>query len=138
MGFTVVVPKEFPLTLLACLIIGSECYVIGMVAVGKAREKYFSKEFMAQFDSKHGEAFPGQKAPAGGNPDCGDGRFSEELDYKSWVEFNSRMRVHANFVENLPVILTILTIAGLVLPKAAMYIGFLNAIARIVFTVLYI
>ena len=46
--------------------------------------------------------------------------------------------MHQNFVEMLPLILTFLVLGGLVLPKAAMYIGFINAAARIVYTLSYI
>ena len=35
-------------------------------------------------------------------------------------------------------VLTFLVIGGLVLPKAAMYIGFINAAARIVYTIMYV
>ena len=48
------------------------------------------------------------------------------------------MRVHQNFVELLPVIVTFLLLGGLVLPKIAMWIGFLNGTARVVYTVMYV
>ena len=48
------------------------------------------------------------------------------------------MRVHMNFVEMLPVLLTILCLSGLFLPKVTMWIGFLNAGARIVYTIMYV
>ena len=48
------------------------------------------------------------------------------------------MRVHQNFVELLPVIVTFLLLGGLVLPKLAMWIGFLHAFARIVYTIMYV
>ena len=35
-------------------------------------------------------------------------------------------------------VLTFLVLGGLVLPKAAMYIGFINAAARIVYTIMYV
>jgi uncharacterized membrane protein YecN with MAPEG domain len=47
------------------------------------------------------------------------------------------MRSHQNFVEMLPIFLVFLVLGGLVLPKAAMYVGFINAAARLVYTVMY-
>ena len=74
----------------------------------------------------------------GGFPDCGDGRYSQKLPYADWVKFNNAMRVHQNFVEMLPVILTVLCVSGLFLPKITMYVGFINAGARIVYTIMYL
>lgn len=134
---TITLPKEFPLVLLAGAIICFECFAIGMAVVLPARMKTFTKEFMAQFTEEHKKAFPEGEPAVGGWPDAGDGRYSDKLPYKQWVEFNNAMRVHQNFVEMLPLILTFLVLGGLVLPKAAMYIGFINAAARIVYTIMY-
>ncbi len=47
------------------------------------------------------------------------------------------MRVHQNFVEQLPSMLTILVLSGLFLPKVTMYVGFLLACARPVYAIMY-
>ena len=47
------------------------------------------------------------------------------------------MRTHQNFVESLPAILIFLLAGGLVFPKATMYIGFANVIARPVYGIGY-
>ena len=41
-------------------------------------------------------------------------------------------------MESLPFMITFLVLGGLVLPLAAMYIGFISAAARIVYTVTYV
>ena len=38
----------------------------------------------------------------------------------------------------LPTILTILCVSGLFLPKVTMYVGFVNAGARIIYTIMYV
>ncbi len=48
------------------------------------------------------------------------------------------MRVHQNFVELLPVIVTFLFVGSFVLPKLTMWIGILNAVARIIYSVMYV
>ena len=73
----------------------------------------------------------------GGWPDNGEGRYSEKLPYKQWFDFNNAMRVHQNFVEQLPIMLVFLSVGGLVLPRAAWIIGFLNVLARFIYTVMY-
>ena len=52
----------------------------------------------------------------GGFPDCGEGRYSEKLPYKDWFIFNQTHRVHVNFVEALPAIITIILFSGLYIP----------------------
>ena len=134
---SIVLPQEYPLVLLAGATLCLECFIISFVA-GMSRKKYFTKEHMQQFEKEHEAAFPGSKPSVGGWPDSGDGRYSAALPYKDWVEFNNRVRVHMNFVEMLPITLLFLCVGGLVLPKAAMYIGFIVAVARLVYTIMYV
>jgi len=92
---------------------------------------------MEQFSDEHKKHFPESEPSVGGWPDAGDGRYSEKLDYKSWVEFNNSMRVHQNFVELLPVIAMFLTLGTFVLPTLTMWVGIINAVTRIIYTVMY-
>ena len=135
---SIVLPAEYPLVLLACVILCIECFFMGMIFVAPARFGLFNKEFMSQFKEEHEAAFPGTEPANGGFPDCGDGRYSAKLPYKDWINFNNAMRVHQNFIEMLPVILTILCIGGLFLPKITMWVGFINAGARIIYAIMYV
>ena len=137
-AFSVVLPKEYPLVLLGCVILCIECFMMGMLFVAPARFRTFTKEYMERFKEEHEAAFPGTEPAVGGFPDCGDGRYSQKLDYHDWVKFNNAMRVHMNFVEMLPTILTILCISGLFLPKITMYVAFINAGARIIYAIMYV
>lgn len=58
MPLTLILPSEYPLICLACMIICLECYFIGMKVVN-LRWKFFDKDFMKQFKSEHQKAFPG-------------------------------------------------------------------------------
>ena len=124
--------------LLACSILCILCFMIGPCVVAPARFKTFTKEFMEQFKEEHQAAFPGTEPSVGGFPDAGDGRYARKLGYKEWVTFNNAQRVHMNFVEQLPIVLTILCICGLFLPKITMYVGFINAGARVIYTIMYV
>ena len=66
---------------------------------GVARGRVFNAEFMKQFDELHKAETGEEKAPKGGYPDMGCGRFSEKLSYKDWYEFNLAQRVHYNYLE---------------------------------------
>ena len=134
----IVLPQEYPLILLGCVILCCECFLLGPIVIAPARFGTFTSEFMAQFKEEHEKAFPGASPANGGFPDCGDGRYAAKLPYKDWVKFNNAMRVHLNFVEMLPAVLTILCLSGLFLPKITMYVAFINAGARIVYTAMYV
>ena len=137
-ALSIVLPKEYPLILLACCILCIECFLMGMIAVAPARFSIFNKEYMNTFEKEHAEAFPGTSPATGGFPDCGEGRYAQKLPYKDWVKFNNAMRVHMNFVEQLPMMLSILVLSGLFLPKIAMYCGFILAGARAIYAIMYL
>jgi hypothetical protein len=80
---------------------------------------------------EHEEAFPGTEPAVGGAPDAGEGRYSDKLPYKQWIDFN-------NVVEMLPVILVTLVIGGLVLPRVTMWVAILHLVSRLIYTVSYV
>ena len=137
-GMVIVIPKEYPLIILACTIICGLCYLTGFCATGRSRAGIFNQEFMKGFEVEHEKAFPGTKPAAGGFPDCGDGRYGQKLEYKDWVTFCNAFRVHSNFVEQLPMMLTWLLIGGLFLPFISMIVGFLACGGRIIYSVMYV
>ena len=136
-GLKLVVPREYPIVILACVVLCIECFVFGMIFVAPARVKTFNAEFMKQFEDEHEKAFPGSKPAFMGFPDAGDGRYSQKLEYKDWVEFNNAMRVHQNFIEQLPMILAVLVFSGLYLPKLSAAVGIINAVARVIYAIMY-
>ena len=133
-----VVPEQFPVTLLCCAILCVECFGCGMYIGMKARPRTFTKEHMEQFKEEHQKAFPKGEPAVGGWPDAGDGRYSDKLPYKTWVEFNNAMRVHMNFVEMLPVILFTLILGGLFVPVVTMWVAIVNTVARLIYTYSYL
>ncbi len=93
------IPDEYPSILLALIILCFQPILVGFLVVVPMRFKYFNKDFMKQFAKEHAENFPDHKVPELGFPDIGSGRYAMKLDYKSWLTFNSAMRVHLNIVE---------------------------------------
>ena len=137
-SFQLLLPVEYPCIVLAGVLLCFECYIIGFTIVRNARMKCFNKEFMSQFDKEHKAAFGEDTcASLGGFPDAGDGRYSAQLKYADWYEFNNAMRAHMNFIETLPVILIILGVGGLFLPLLTAIVAWLNVVFRMVYTICY-
>lgn len=132
----IVLPWEFPIIILSCLILSLLTFIIAFEVPTK-RSKFFTDEFMKQFEKEHEEAFPGTKPTSGGYPDAGEGRYSDKLPYKQWVEFNNAIRTHANFVEILPVAVAAFLTVGLILPKITMYTSFFYIAMRIIYWQMY-
>lgn len=109
--------------------------------VGPARRKAFSDNFMSQFMDEHREAHAHLTEPVlepvNGFPDTGNGRFAEKLTYKEWYEFNNAQRVHMNFVEQLPMILTIILVASLTQPLAALILSIAYFLLRLIYAIGY-
>ena len=94
------VPDEYPMTVLACVLLCIECIAVTVLVVVPARKKIFNNDHMKEkFAKEHAAAFPGQRAPFMGFPDIGSGRYADSLSYKDWVTFNNAMRSHLNIVE---------------------------------------
>ena len=137
-AWEIVLPKEYPLVLLSATIVTTLCFLLAPLVIKPARDRTFTKEFMEKFKEEHEAAFPGTSPAVGGFPDCGDGRYSDKLPYKNWVDFNNCYRVHQNAIEALPMTITVLLISGLILPKITMYVGFFHAGARVVYSIMYV
>ena len=87
---------------------------------------------MEQFQEEHEEGFPGSGGTQyAGFPDNGDGRYSAQLTYKQWIEYNSSIRAHQNFVEYLPFVVIVLSVGGIYLPKTGVCIGILIMVGRL-------
>ena len=78
------------------------------------RPKMFNKDFMAQFEAEHKDAF-GEKSslPPAGFPDAGHGRYSNKVDYKDWMKLNIWVRIHQNLMEFIYFYVLCLMIIGI-------------------------
>lgn len=79
------------------------CLAVGFAFVGPKRKKFFTADFLKQFEKEHKAAFgETSKLPVGeGYPDTGSGRYALKLPYKQWFQFNVGQRLHLNFLETL-------------------------------------
>ncbi|OMJ13310.1 Microsomal glutathione S-transferase 3, partial [Smittium culicis] len=66
-------------------------------------------------------------------PDMGSGRFSAKLSDKEWAEFNNIMRVHQNYVEQLPLAILSVLVNGLFNPIQSAIAGEVYIIGRFIY-----
>jgi len=68
-------PELYPYILIG---IAANCMAATIIAVWVAfqRPKYFTPEFMKQFEAEHKAAYPEGELDGGGNPDAGNGWYS--------------------------------------------------------------
>ena len=106
MTTTIQVPDMLPYTLLVLIVISMFCFVLGFCGILRYRIRAFSAVFMQRFEEEHKEKMGDSSGPKGGFPDTGNGYFGRHLDYKPWFEYATAMRIHGNFLEFLPLIIT--------------------------------
>ncbi|OMJ21175.1 Microsomal glutathione S-transferase 3 [Smittium culicis] len=106
----ITVGNEYAWNLLAATVMGLQCFAAGMSVVG-ARKKY-------KVDY----------------PDMGSGRYSAKLSDKEWVEFNSIMRVHQNYIEQLPLAILSVLVNGLFNPIQSAIAGDVYIVGRFIYS----
>ena len=121
-----------------------------MPLVGKTRKRIFNADFLQKVVEIHKEGMGFAKKDTeeginepilnmrGGYPDCGSGRFSAEMSYKDWYEFNNAQRVHLNYVEQLPLIIVLLLLVSFKTPLASLILSIAYFVARLAYAVGYI
>ena len=127
-------PEYLPYVLLMMTLIASECYFTAFIQ--GARRKVF-KSVMGEFFETHTRLYEGAP-PETGHPDCGSGLYSSKLSYRDWFDYNSAVRVHMNFVEQLPIILVLIFLAGLKLPFETFILSVGYFICRLAYPYTYL
>jgi len=106
-------------------------YALHAIPPSKARNKYFTKQFFK-------ENFPGVHTAKGGYPDMGSGRYADKLDTQSWIDFNNAQRVHYNYLESIPIVITCTLISGLSYPRYTVLMAWIFMIGRTLYTMGYL
>ncbi|PVU99735.1 hypothetical protein BB559_000456 [Furculomyces boomerangus] len=110
----IVLSRDFAYDALVVVVMSIQCYASGMMGL-KYRKKY----------NVH-------------HPDMGCGRHAEKLTDEEWEDFNSVIRVHQNYVEQLPIVISSVLIGGLYYPKIAAGMGGLYIVGRMVYIYGYV
>ena len=113
-------------------------YVITIYAVTmKTRLRVFNPEFMEQFKTEHSEAFPDQKMPQYGYPDCGNGRYGKKLAYADWYAMNNAQRAQGNFLEQITFITGMSIVSAIGYPWISFALFATYQLGRMIFTICY-
>eukprot|EP01017_Pseudomicrothorax_dubius_P051011 TRINITY_DN9747_c0_g1_i1.p1 TRINITY_DN9747_c0_g1~~TRINITY_DN9747_c0_g1_i1.p1 ORF type:complete len:161 (+),score=35.82 TRINITY_DN9747_c0_g1_i1:122-604(+) len=131
------IANKYGLVVLTATAIGAECIFTGYGAVGRVRNKVFSKKFMEENFKEIHTREVGSELPPLGYPDMGNGRYSDKLSYKEWFEFNNAQRAHYNFVEQVGIVIPVTLVAGIGFPLIASGLGSSYAVGRLLYTLGY-
>ena len=131
----VIVPREYPLVLLTIMLMNLLLLYTQLFVGGKSRGESFNKKHMDIFAAEHANA--NVALNTAGYPDCGEGRYSDKLEYKDWYNYASNVRSAANLIEHFPFIIGTLAIGGLFLPITATAVGFIQFFARVTYIIGY-
>lgn len=75
--------------MLSISLLSIECIIFGLMA-GKKRKEIFTSTFMeSNFGEEHHQQTNENASRTFGYPDMGSGRYSQKLNYKDWLEFNT-------------------------------------------------
>lgn len=133
--------ESYGYVLLAVGTISIVQYGIGGSVMGLRKKLFRSPEFLNKpavkmMQEQHKRAF-GTGINNNGYPDMGNGRYSEQLEYAEWVEFNNAQRAHNNMLEVSGTVLTTLVLNGLFQPVVSAGLGFVFAFGRILYSIGY-
>ena len=106
-------------------------------AVMRGRKKYFTREFLSQFDEVAKKEI-GSAPDTNGYPDTGNGRYGKALPLPGWIDFNNIQRTHLNFIEMMPMLIFCILGAGYFNPALGQWLGLFIVFFRVVYFFGYI
>ncbi|KRW99077.1 hypothetical protein PPERSA_11678 [Pseudocohnilembus persalinus] len=124
-------PQEYGFVLIGAACVAFLIILQGFVVIGSRRSKFFSKDFMKQFEAEHKRHFTSDITKSDGYPDMGNGLYGQKLPYDQWREFNQAQRVHYNFLEHIASVLVFILITGISYPWPAVGLSAATVIGRI-------
>ena len=95
--------------------------------------EFLNKKEIVALQEEHKKNF-GTPINDMGYPDMGNGRYSAQLSYTQWVEFNNAQRAHYNMVESSAPVLATVIVGGLFQPIACSILGNMYAIGMLLFS----
>ena len=134
----IALPEHYKWVALSAGGIALECFFLGFFYINSIRGKTFTKDFMKNEFADLANVELGRPPANGGYPDTGNGMHTDKLSFDQWFKFNTAMRGHLNFVENLPLMAVLVLLAGFYYPIGAAIIGLILFISRIVYILGYI
>ena len=104
-----------------------------------ARKKYFQNSSFTQnknilsLNEEHKKSF-GTLINKLGYPDMGNGRYSSQLSYSDWIQFNNYQRCHYNMVESSGPVLATMIVGGFFDPILCSLLGLCYGFGMLIFS----
>ena len=131
------IPSNYKWVALSTAGIALECFFLGIIYINRIRGKIFTQEFMDKnFGQVSNNAF-GVPPSKTGYPDSGNGLHANKLPFSDWLDFNTAMRGHLNFVEYLPAMLILTLICGFFWPATTAWLGLGLFVSRLFYIIGY-
>ena len=108
-------------------------YIVFNFSGGSMRGKHFNPKFMAGFEEELAKI--SKKPPPLGVPDCGNGKFSEKLSHKDWLEYNTVMYLAQSAIQSIYANLLITLTLGIYSNAAGIIVGLFLIVYRIAYSV---
>ena len=134
------VHTTYPFVLLGIALHCLICNSLLLTVIRSARKKYFTAELMQKFVDEHKKAYPedGMGIDMSGNPDQGMGWYSKEMTMEQWHGFNRSNRAHQVWLENLPFVILLPPISGVLFPYPTLVCVYVMLVCRIMFVIGYV
>ena len=131
------VHNDYKWCLFVCALTCVHYFIVGgLTGIGR---KAFSQEVMNEkFGELHAKELEGQKISKGGLPDAGNGRYTMELGYATWMKMGQFQRAHLNYHETLLQTLFYILAGGIGWPTTFAILGGVNLLGRIIFVFGYL
>ena len=133
-----VFPEGYKWVVLTASLLCIECFLLGLIFINGTRKRFFTREYL---DRNYGETANrefGAPPSNGGYPDAGNGLHSTAWSLEQWFNFNTAMRGHLNFVENLPAMVILTLFSGIFYPKIVFWLGLAHILFRLLFILGYV
>ena len=117
------IPENYGGVLFMTLTLAFFINFVGFGLGGGGRKAAFTPEVLQKFQQEHEEAFgKDSKVDKMGYPDNGSSRYSKELSYKQWFNYNVAQRNHQSLLDQAIPILVFGLVSGLKYPKVTTYL----------------
>lgn len=139
MAITFELDADYRYVMGAMVLLVVQTVMVGFLTVGGKRKEIFKpviEEIKEKIKEENKDLDP-KKFSQRGYPDMGNGRYSEYLSYKDWVDFNKAQRAHANCLEHVFSFIFLTFVSGLLYPVPSACLCLAYTIARIFYVLGY-
>ena len=137
MSTVITIDKDYGLVVLAASALAVEYWLTPLIWVAPVRKEVFNQQYLEKNFGQVHRLEVGAALPGNGYPDHGNGRYSQLLPYKDWLDLNNAYRIYQNFGEKVGFIIPLTLLGGLSHPRYAAGLGLGYILSRLIYGVGY-